>query len=255
MLRKVAPLSLVCLALVGGLFINATNHEVSRSERAVREAEALIKKDKFEEALVILLDEDKRLPHQIAIDALIKKTFLSYCEFEIKAGDDAVERNALDVEAYMREARGYSYLGDNLRAMEVLTEGTMENPGSISLWMTIAAMEMKAGRDAEAVSVWSEVLRLNSRFGVAHNNLAYLLVKSNARGVRDLQSALMHAKEAVALEPRNADFIDTLAEVLDQMGDRAHALGLMQQAVALAPQEPAFRSHLKRIEMATARAP
>src|SRR5207248_7350672 len=78
----------------------------------------------------------------------------------------------------------------------------------------------------------------------AHNGLAWLA----ARCRRQLDAALSHARQAVGLAPDHAGYLDTLAEVQFQRGERDEALRLMRRCIALAPRRAYFRHQLKRFE-------
>lgn len=79
-----------------------------------------------------------------------------------------------------------------------------------------------------------------------HNNLAWMA----ARCGRRLDGAVKHAERAVALAPKNPSYLDTLAEVHFQRGNRPKAIESARQAVALAPKNRLFRERLKRFEKA-----
>jgi Flp pilus assembly protein TadD len=77
-----------------------------------------------------------------------------------------------------------------------------------------------------------------------HNRLAWLLVRCGRR----LDTALKHARTATTLMPDSPGFLDTLAEVHFQRGDKAEALAAIKRAVKLAPKQPLFARQMKRIE-------
>ncbi|MCS7049883.1 MAG: hypothetical protein NZ483_11405 [Verrucomicrobiae bacterium] len=75
-----------------------------------------------------------------------------------------------------------------------------------------------------------------------HNNLAWLLAVSRVR----LDEALHHAQRAVELEPRQPAYLDTLAEVHFQRGDRQKALELIARCIELDPESTYFRDQEQR---------
>ncbi|HET6248803.1 MAG TPA: hypothetical protein VFE47_13990 [Tepidisphaeraceae bacterium] len=109
----------------------------------------------------------------------------------------------------------------------------------------------KAGRTKEANDIYTPVRdQLQSvckdypDSAKAHNNLAWLA----ARCRRDPDLALEQANKATQMEPANAEFIDTLAEVHVARGEKAAAVELMRKAIELAPDVPVFQERLKEIE-------
>ena len=77
-----------------------------------------------------------------------------------------------------------------------------------------------------------------------HNNAAWL----SARCERQLDVAMRHAKEAVKLSPKNASYLDTLAETHFRMGNREAALRFSRQAVRLSPHNKTITGQLYRFE-------
>ena len=77
-----------------------------------------------------------------------------------------------------------------------------------------------------------------------HNSLAWLLACCR----RQLDKALEHAKKAVELAPEQAGYLDTLAEVHFQRGEKDKAIAHMKKCLEMEPQRPFFRKQLKRFE-------
>ena len=78
----------------------------------------------------------------------------------------------------------------------------------------------------------------------AQNNLAWLCAVAH----RELETGLRAAQKAVALAPRSAPYLDTLAEVYFQRGDQAKAISLIKQAMALDPSMDYLKHQLERLE-------
>jgi tetratricopeptide (TPR) repeat protein len=96
-----------------------------------------------------------------------------------------------------------------------------------------AAME-EAGRSADAESRLQQSLKLNPDFAPALNHLGYTWAD---RGV-NLDRALGMIRKAVAAEPENAAYQDSLAWVLHRMGKSEEALPYMEKAAQLMADEP-----------------
>ena len=77
-----------------------------------------------------------------------------------------------------------------------------------------------------------------------HNNLAWLL----SRCARQLDEGLKHANTAVDSEPENGAFLDTLAEVYFQLGDRIKAVAISEKAVAILNDDAQVRRQLERFK-------
>ena len=143
--------------------------------------------------------------------------------------------------------------GESTAALGILTEGVIENPDSVDLWIQIGALEVGSGRDLEAASTYREAIRLDSGNGLARNNLAFLLVTTKDPLLRDPVLALVHAQQALRLEPENPAFLDTLAEVFNVTGHHSKAVSTIKRAIAIAPEDPLYRRQLVRFQKARER--
>ena len=70
-------------------------------------------------------------------------------------------------------------------------------------------MEMQAHRNAEALSVFKEIIHIDLSNSNAYNNIAYILSGSDDIHFRDLKNATIYAVKAISLNPKNPNFIDT----------------------------------------------
>jgi len=112
----------------------------------------------------------------------------------------------------------------------------------------------KSGRKQAADNLFAKVFMHREqlcadfpRSAQQHTELACL----SARCRRQLDKALTHAQKAVALDPKSASYLDTLAEVYFQRGDQAKAIELMRRCLELdlSPgQGDFYRRQLKRFE-------
>ncbi len=96
-----------------------------------------------------------------------------------------------------------------------------------------AALE-EAGRSAEAEVRLQQSLKLNPKFAPALNHLGYTWAD---RGV-NLDQALEMIRQAVAAEPENPAYLDSLAWVLHRMGRSEEALPHMEKAAKLMEDDP-----------------
>jgi len=97
-------------------------------------------------------------------------------------------------------------------------------------------------RAEEAAGIFGEVLEVNPLNAVARNYLGFMLAD---RGIR-LQESLAHLEIAVAQEPDNGYFLDSLGWVRYRLGDLRQATKLLERAAALADIAP-IRAHLAEV--------
>jgi tetratricopeptide (TPR) repeat protein len=138
-----------------------------------------------------------------------------------------------DVPAAVREARA---------ALEVLPPNV---DAAIELVNDFDQRGFKAEADALFESSWlvqRKVAGRYPRYGQGHNTAAWLA----ARCGRHLPAAVEHATKAVELEPKNAAFIDTLAEAYFRTGQRGEAVEQMKKCLELEPASAHFREQMKR---------
>jgi tetratricopeptide (TPR) repeat protein len=124
-------------------------------------------------------------------------------------------------------------------------------PGDINLPILLGPVLEKKGQKKEAADLFARVSGVFEglckdypKSSWAHNNVAWLAVRCR----RNLDEALEHAQQAVALDPENARNLDTLAEVYFQKGDKDKALELIKKCIKMDPKYVYFQNQLKRIE-------
>ena len=93
-----------------------------------------------------------------------------------------------------------------------------------------------------AVEMFTTCLALDSEYADALNYLAYLWAN---QGIR-LSEALRHIQAALALDPENAAYLDTLGWVYYQQGRYTEALDLLEQADRLRPGDSEILDHIQK---------
>jgi tetratricopeptide (TPR) repeat protein len=124
-------------------------------------------------------------------------------------------------------------------------------PGSVDLPIKLVPILERGGHKKEATALFEQsygayekVCRDYPRCAWAHNSAAWMSVCNR----RNLDKALAHAQKAVELAPSNAGYLDTLAEVHFQRGDKEKAVALQKRVIELDPKKTYFRKQLKRLE-------
>jgi tetratricopeptide (TPR) repeat protein len=131
-------------------------------------------------------------------------------------------------------------------------------PGSTDVATRFVPELDRRGRKKEATALYERALAVQEklcrdypRYAPAHNSVAWVSVVCG----RNLDKALVHARKAVEMAPKNAAYHDTLAEVLFQKGMKKEAIAAQKKAVELMPARAYFRKQLKRIEAGDPKAP
>jgi tetratricopeptide (TPR) repeat protein len=125
------------------------------------------------------------------------------------------------------------------------------SPGNVDLPIKLVPELERRGHKKEATALfersfgaYDKVCRDYPRCSWAHNSAAWLCACCR----RNLDKGLEHSKKAVELAPDNAGYLDTLAEIHFQRGDKDKAVALQKRAIELDPKKPYFRKQLKRLE-------
>jgi hypothetical protein len=148
-------------------------------------------------------------------------------------------------------ARGLLKAGRVEEALAAISRCQTALPGEGQLVVDLLPELEKVGRQQEAAELFSKAFEAGQalcqefpRFASQHNNLAWMSARSHQR----LDAALDHAQTAVRLDPTNPAYLDTLAEVHFQRGDRELAIRHAQRCLQLDPDNCHFRSQLHRFQ-------
>ncbi len=99
------------------------------------------------------------------------------------------------------------------------------------------------GQTAVARQAYETALEQDPGSSVTRNNLAMLLIETT----QEQDHALQLARDAVAAEPNNANFRDTLAIVQARIGQLDEAIANIQAAIDLEPQNPLWKQRLAEL--------
>ena len=195
--------------------------------------------------------------------------------------DAALQRDPPRMDFFMRRAQLYFSVGDVTNGLRLLEDGIRRMPGSLELpyclGQTFNALQQPAaaakvfakleprvieslqrstlapefffaygaalerlGRNVEAEQHFEAAIRLNPDFAEALNYLAYMWAD---KGVH-LDRAAVYVQRALAEEPDNGAYVDTLGWVQYRQGDYAAAATTLRQAVALEGDDATVLEHL-----------
>jgi hypothetical protein len=130
-------------------------------------------------------------------------------------------------------------------------------PGNVDLAIDLLPQLEKRGQSKDAEQLFRETLAVYEKIckdypkcAWTHNSAAWL----SACCRRNLDGALAHAKRALELAPETPSYMDTLAEVHFQRGEKEQAIRLQKRVVELDPKKPYYRKQLRRLEAGDPRA-
>lgn len=172
----------------------------------------LNQKKEHQKAIDIILFAIERQKEGSLLRGLLVQTFDLLLQEELKVQEEAFLANPKNAKAYQRAANALNIMGERFSAFEVLVRGVRLNPNSTDLWMNIARLEIYSGRENEALDIFREVIRIDPKNADALNNASYILAKSKYQH----KEALTYIGRALAIDPGNQDYLETLAHVEKQ---------------------------------------
>jgi cytochrome c-type biogenesis protein CcmH/NrfG len=100
-------------------------------------------------------------------------------------------------------------------------------------WAGIIAMEYR--KFPEALQAFEKAIRIDSAYPEYHANLGRALI-----GLKEVNAAKTAADMANALEPEDAQTLDTIGVIYSYCGDHAQAVQLFRRVVAVAPRRDSY---------------
>ncbi|HWG43533.1 MAG TPA: hypothetical protein VN688_12165 [Gemmataceae bacterium] len=154
-------------------------------------------------------------------------------------------------QVHQLRARGLFAAGKFAEAHKQIELAQACSPGNVELPITLVPALEKGGHKKEATALfeksfaaYAKVSQDYPRCAWAHNSAAWMAACCR----RNLDKALEHAGKAVELAPTNAGYIDTLAEVHFQRGEKDKAIALQKRAIEIDPKKSYYRKQLRRLE-------
>ena len=177
-------------------------------------------------ARILSSDEDLDAAAQLLQEELRKKRKSS--------PDNEVE------ECYLSFSQLYSERGHYDRAKEILEEGLAEQPGSQALIFNLASVFERLNQTAAAEEQFKRVLAENPEHAAALNYLGYMLADRELR----LEEALGYIERALAQDPHNGAYLDSLGWVYFKLNRFELAEKNLKQAIQINDGDPTILEHL-----------
>jgi tetratricopeptide (TPR) repeat protein len=154
---------------------------------------------------------------------------------------DIHERTAL-AEAYDRVGRAANNRAW-INESSAMFDAILTDPRADATVMLMAASQAeRCGRNTDAQANYRRAVAADETLWIAMNNLAMSIVNNGG----DLKEADTLAREAIQLQPHNADLYDTLAAVQAKEGDLNSAAATVRVAIDLQPDTLKWQVRLTR---------
>ena len=174
--------------------------------------------------------------------ALAKQAEILYRMNDPSAAQERID-SLLSTETFedmVKAAEVYQRLERYSEAIPILEKAIDLDPSSTQVRFWLGASYERAGRGKEAEGVLRDLLQLDPKFAPALNYLGYMWAE---RGEHLAEAAAM-VDRAVAMEPDNGAYVDSLGWAQFQMGNHAEAAKLLERAARLLPDDAVIFEHL-----------
>jgi tetratricopeptide (TPR) repeat protein len=192
----------------------------------------------------------------------------------LNVGKQYYEKNPKDVNIGLVYARALADAGKTREAADLLLKLLQSDPSNIDIYVNLSQVYLQGKRfsDAERVLrraedrqldservkfqlatvferqkdfdkaevLFKEVLKANPKNATALNYIGYMLAD---RGVR-LQEAVKYVEEALALDPNNGAYLDSLGWAFYKLNELDKAEQYLLRAVELVKNDPVIHDHL-----------
>jgi Tfp pilus assembly protein PilF len=133
-----------------------------------------------------------------------------------------------DFRVYLLMGVAYSRLNQADQAITVLRRALELKPDDVNTLSTLALTLDGLHRFAESDSLYEAALKIDPKYHLVLNNYGYSLAE---RGLQ-LERALAMALQAIAAEPNNAAYLDTVGWIYFKMGKFEEAERFIAKAIA-----------------------
>ena len=168
-------------------------------------------------------------------------------EFQYRAGDRKKAEESLatlaasqDIDEVLAAADVYARVKDYAAAARVAQEASVRFPDSAEALFRLGSALERSGAPEEAEKTFQKLLQGRPNDSAAQNYLGYMWAE---RGVR-LDEARELLEKAVAREPRNGAYLDSLGWVYFRLGRLEKAQTYLAEAKQREPDDPTIEEHL-----------
>lgn len=173
-------------------------------------------------------------------------------ELLLRSGDEGRARRLMrasrrgDLEVGLAAVQGFQADRRYEETLSVLEELTQRHPDSLEAHFLLGVARERSGAADRAAASFLRVLEINPEHDPTLNYLGYMWAD---RG-EHLERALELVQRAVALDPHNGAYIDSLGWAYYRLGQYPEAREHLERAVQLAPGDPVVYEHLGDVYVA-----
>jgi len=139
-----------------------------------------------------------------------------------------------------RAAEVYQRAGQHARAIPLLRDVLAQDPDANDVRFRLGAAYERAGQRTEAVATFQDLLKRTPDSAMALNYLGYMWAEKG----ENLVEAERLVQRALAIDPGNPAYLDSLGWVYFQMKQYPRAIDELQKAAKLMPSDGTVQEHL-----------
>jgi len=218
--------------------------EALRGQALLLQADALTAAKRYDEALA-LLDRQGGKP---AAGVETRRA-----EILLRAGREAEGRKKLedlaaggDSAATLAAAQSFQHVERFADSIPLLERLVARQTDSVVGHYLLGAAYERTGERTRAVAELRRVLQIDPDFHAALNYLGYTFAEAR----ENLDEALSLVQKAVALEPDNGAYVDSLGWTYYQLGRHEQARSYLERAARLEPADATLQEHLGDVYVA-----
>ncbi|HEV8579277.1 MAG TPA: tetratricopeptide repeat protein [Thermoanaerobaculia bacterium] len=219
----------------------AAQDDAVRGQALQLQADAFVQTKRFDEALD-LLGREKEAP------AILSKR----AELLTRAGKDEEGGRLLaqlaggDDASALAAAQAYQRLERYQESVPILEKLTAAHPDQTVTTFLLGVAYERSGQREKGVASFRRVLQLEPDFHAALNYLGYTFAEAGI----NLDEALTLASRAVALDPDNGAYVDSLGWAYFRLGRPEQARNYLERAARLEPEDATLQEHLGDVYVA-----
>lgn len=219
----------------------ASKDGATRLQAVGLQVDALARDKRFDEALELLAREEET-------PGIASKR----AEVLSRAGRDAEAEQvfaglaARDETAAMAVAQTYQRLEKFQESIPILEKLAAAHPGQLGPAFLLGSAYERTNQRDKAVAEFRKVLEIQPDFHAALNYLGYIFAESGT----NLDEALKLVSRAVALEPDNGAYVDSLGWTYYRLGQPEQARPYLERAARLEPEDATLQEHLGDVYVA-----
>jgi tetratricopeptide (TPR) repeat protein len=220
----------------------ASADEAARGPAVMLQADALVQGKSFDEALELLSGE-KESPAVIAKRAEV----MARAGREEEAGGLLAGLvGAADDGAALAAAQAHQRLERYQDSIPILEKLAADHPDQAVTGFLLGVAYERTGQRDKGVAEFRRVLELEPDFDAALNYLGYTFAEAGIH----LEEALNLATRAVALDPDNGAYVDSLGWAYFRLGRPEQARSYLERAARLEPEDATLQEHLGDVYVA-----